>query len=67
MDFSSLDIAVVFCVLFIFISILVYRVVRLSVFSSGWVEYLLLGRQLTLPMFVITLVSAWYGGVIGTV
>ncbi|CUU06508.1 hypothetical protein JGI2_01403, partial [Candidatus Kryptobacter tengchongensis] len=25
-------------------------------------EYLLAGRSLTLPMFVATLVSTWYGG-----
>ncbi len=28
-------------------------------------EYLLLGRRLTLPIFVATLVSTWYAGVIG--
>ena len=28
-------------------------------------EYLLAGRTLTLPAFVATLVSTWYGGVLG--
>lgn len=28
-------------------------------------EYLLAGRSLTLPMFVATLVSTWYGGILG--
>jgi solute:Na+ symporter, SSS family len=28
-------------------------------------EYLLAGRSLTLPMFVMTLVSTWYGGILG--
>lgn len=28
-------------------------------------EYLLAGRALTLPMFVATLVSTWYGGILG--
>jgi SSS family solute:Na+ symporter len=28
-------------------------------------EYLLAGRTLTLPMFVATLVSTWYGGILG--
>ena len=28
-------------------------------------EYLLMGRRLTLPAFVMTLVSTWYGGILG--
>ena len=28
-------------------------------------EYLLAGRALTLPMFIATLVSTWYGGILG--
>ncbi len=28
-------------------------------------DYLLMGRQLTLPLFVATLVSTWYGGIFG--
>lgn len=30
------------------------------------VEHLLMGRRLTLPLFVATLVSTWYGGIFGT-
>lgn len=33
--------------------------------SPGGEEYLLAGRRLTLPAFVATLVSTWYGGVLG--
>ncbi len=33
--------------------------------KSGAEEYLLAGRTLTLPMFVATLVSTWYGGILG--
>lgn len=29
------------------------------------VDYLLMGRQLTLPLFVATLVATWYGGIFG--
>lgn len=32
---------------------------------SGADEYLLASRTLTLPMFVATLVSTWYGGILG--
>ena len=29
------------------------------------VDFLLAGRSLTLPVFVMTLVSTWYGGILG--
>lgn len=29
------------------------------------IDFLLMGRQLTLPMFVGTLVATWYGGIFG--
>lgn len=33
--------------------------------KSSTDEFLLAGRMLTLPMFVATLVSTWYGGILG--
>lgn len=33
--------------------------------SSRQADYLLAGRSLTLPIFVMTLVSTWYGGILG--
>ena len=33
--------------------------------GSSTTEYLLAGRSLTLPVFVATLVSTWYGGILG--
>lgn len=33
--------------------------------SSAQEDYLLAGRSLTLPVFVMTLVSTWYGGILG--
>jgi SSS family solute:Na+ symporter len=33
--------------------------------SSDSVDFLLAGRTLTLPLFVATLVSTWYGGILG--
>ncbi len=41
----------------------VLRVMRKP--ASGAVEYLVAGRRLTLPAFVATLVSSWYGGILG--
>jgi SSS family solute:Na+ symporter len=33
--------------------------------TGGGLEYLLAGRRLTLPAFVATLVTTWYGGILG--
>ena len=33
--------------------------------KNGTVELLLMGRRLTLPLFVATLVATWYGGIFG--
>lgn len=33
--------------------------------QTSVLEYLLMGRQLTLPLFVATLVTTWYGGIFG--
>ncbi len=34
--------------------------------AAGAADFMLAGRTLTLPMFVATLVSTWYGGILGT-
>ena len=36
-----------------------------GVVHRGAAEYLVMGRTLALPAFVATLVSTWYGGVLG--
>jgi SSS family solute:Na+ symporter len=41
----------------------VLRVMRRP--TGGALEYLVAGRRLTLPAFVATLVSTWYGGILG--
>ncbi|MCB9063404.1 MAG: sodium:solute symporter family protein [Halobacteriovoraceae bacterium] len=33
--------------------------------SNEFLDHLLMGRQLTLPLFVATLVATWYGGIFG--
>lgn len=33
--------------------------------DNSLIEYLLMGRRLTLPLFVATLVATWYGGIMG--
>lgn len=33
--------------------------------QESMIDYLIMGRKLTLPMFVATLVATWYGGIFG--
>jgi SSS family solute:Na+ symporter len=42
-----------------------YRLRERNRTHNSALEYILMGRQLTLPLFVATLVSTWYGGIIG--
>ena len=45
---------------------LLYAVLRVARRpAAGAVDYLVAGRRLTLPAFVATLVSTWYGGILG--
>jgi SSS family solute:Na+ symporter len=49
--------------------VVIYAVALLALSAShrggGGVDYLLASRRLTLPAFVATLVSTWYGGILG--
>jgi SSS family solute:Na+ symporter len=51
------------------ILVVIYAVVVLALArsrpSAGGVDYLLAGRKLSLPAFVATLVTTWYGGILG--
>ena len=38
---------------------------RLDSEQTGFLDYMLMGRQLTLPMFIATLAATWYGGIFG--
>ena len=38
---------------------------RVAAEKESLLDLLLMGRQLTLPMFVATLVATWYGGIFG--
>ncbi len=50
----------------VYAAFLVYVVLRLfRPARGGEKEYLLAGRSLTLPAFVATTVSSWYGGILG--
>ena len=51
------------------ILVVIYAVVVLALArgrsTGGGIDYLLAGRKLTLPAFVATLVTTWYGGILG--
>jgi len=50
-------------ILIYFIAVLVVGIYRTRADSVS--DYMLMGRKMTLPAFVMTLVSTWYGGILG--
>ncbi|MDX1671645.1 MAG: sodium:solute symporter family protein [Balneolaceae bacterium] len=61
LEFSTLDWLIILAY-FVFLVVLSWK--------KGWEDkdeesFLLLGRKMTLPAFVATLVSTWYGGILG--
>lgn len=61
LDFTLLDWALVLC----YFALLLYFGWKKSWESQDEEEFLLSGRKMTLPAFVATLVSTWYGGILG--
>ncbi len=61
-NFHTYDLIVIFA----YFAIVVYVGFRFAKKTKqGEVDFLLAGRSLTLPLFVMTLVSTWYGGILG--
>lgn len=53
-------------IIFLYFGVIVYVGFRSSrKLAQNDDDYLLAGRSLTLPIFVMTLVSTWYGGILG--
>jgi SSS family solute:Na+ symporter len=42
-----------------------YKRKNIATDEAGLLDYLIMGRQLTLPLFIGTLVATWYGGIFG--
>jgi SSS family solute:Na+ symporter len=63
LDLSTFDLAV-FLALTVFTLIYTVYLCRKHK-EDGLVDYLLFGRRLTLPLFITTLVSTWYGDIFG--
>lgn len=67
---STLDIVVFVAVLLLTVGAVVYGQIRKKEQLDGsehssFLDLLVMGRRLTLPMFVATLVATWYGGIFG--
>ena len=69
---TKIDWIVFFSILILTIAAIIYgqyRKKRQKKITSdkelAFLDLLLMGRQLTLPMFVATLVATWYGGIFG--
>lgn len=60
---SGLDIFIFFFVLALTLAVVVFAPRAKD--SNTLLGYLLMGRRLTLPLFVATLVATWYGGIFG--
>ena len=60
--FSPLD-SILIILYFLSVVLIGFRATRRAKKDSA--DFLLAGRTLTLPMFVATLVSTWYGGILG--
>ncbi len=60
--FSPLDL---FLIVLYFVSVIYVGFRAKQRARTDKVDYLLAGRALTLPMFIATLVSTWYGGILG--
>jgi len=57
---------VVFALIFVVTLFVIYLGNRLKgKRSNSILDYIVMGRKLTLPMFVATLVATWYGGIFG--
>lgn len=62
---NTADIIVFLLVLIVTVSAVIYGQMCRQKNGSKLLDYMLMGRQLTLPLFVATLAASWYGGIFG--
>lgn len=66
---STLDFVIFFAILLVTIAVVIFGKTKRSgeddSSENSTLEVLLDGRRLTLPLFIATLVSTWYGGIFG--
>ena len=63
--FSTADYLVFGFVLFLTIAFVLYGHYKRKNSGDKFVDYMLMGRRLTLPLFIATLGASWYGGIFG--
>lgn len=63
--FSTADYLILGCVLFLTIAFVLYGHYKRKQSDDKFVDYMLMGRRLTLPLFIATLGASWYGGIFG--
>ncbi len=63
--FNFFDYAVFFAVLFLTVFFVLYGNFKRKNSEDKFLDYMLMGRRLTLPFFVATLCASWYGGIFG--
>jgi len=54
-----------FIILFYFAAVILIGLFRSGKFRSSTTKFILAGRKLSLPGFIATLVTTWYGGILG--
>ncbi len=64
---TTLDLIIFFAILLLTIASVIYGQYRMNKTSEKetFLDLLIMGRRLTLPLFVATLVATWYGGIFG--
>lgn len=63
--FSTADYIVLGFVLFLTIAFVLYGYYKRKNCNNKFLDYMLMGRHLTLPLFIATLGASWYGGIFG--
>lgn len=66
LDYSILALVILLTFLSVFIGNRLKKRSKKETESESFLDLILMGRSLTTPMFVATLVATWYGGIFGT-
>ncbi len=62
---TPIDLGVIVFILLLTFASVLYGHLRKPKNTNKFLDYMLMGRQLTLPLFVATLAATWYGGIFG--
>ena len=62
---TPLDLGVIIFILLLTFASVLYGHLRRPKDTNKFLDYMVMGRRLSLPMFVATLAATWYGGIFG--